>query len=445
MPIQHIVLLIQENRTFNNLFAGFPGATSSKTGEELVLQGSQYVDKKIKLKPVELVDHGNVTHLYKAFLTACDRKGSTCAMDAFNLIKYVNGGKYEGKAPYQYVKEKDIVPYWTMAQQWGLANAMFETQGSDSFTAHQELIRGGTCITPVATCESPSGQTESLIDPPTTSAAWGCDSNKGAATWLVNIYGVETPSATGPFPCSNDFPDYASGGYETLRDVLDAKGVSWKYYTPVWKNNTPSALWNAFDVIAPVRYGSEWSANVVSPETSIFTDLTSGTLPGMSWVIPSANNSDHPGYPGKDLGPSWVASVVNAIGNSSYWDSTAVIVVWDDWGGFYDPVAPPALDYQGGPGFRVPMIVISPYVQVGGGSQGGYISKTPYEFASIVRFIEDTFNLQRIPGTPDGSSNSIADFFNFTQSPRSFTTIPSHYNKSYFIHQKPSNLPVDTE
>ena len=447
-PIAHIVLIVQENRTFNNLFAGFPGATSSKTGEELVLQGSQYVDKKIKLKPVELTDHGNVTHLYKAFMTACDRKTSgVCAMDGFNLIKYVNGGKYEGMAPYQYVKEKDIAPYWTMAKEWGLANAMFQTQGSDSFTAHQDLIRGGTCITPVATCENPSAQTESLIDPPTTSAAWGCDSNPGAQTYLVNIYGVESGPASPP-PCSNSFPDYGSsqGGYETLRDVLDAKTVSWKYYTPVWKSNTPSALWDAFDVVAPVRYGPEWTTNIVSPETTIFNDISGGTLPAMSWVIPDADNSDHPGYPGKDTGPSWVASVVNAIGNSSYWDSTAIIVVWDDWGGFYDPVPPPApRDYQGGPGFRVPMIVISPYVKAGSGSQGGYISNTTYAFASIIRFVEDTFGLQRIPGTPDASSNSISDFFNLTQSPRSFTTIPSHYKKTYFLHQKPSELPVDTE
>ncbi|HYL27905.1 MAG TPA: alkaline phosphatase family protein [Candidatus Nitrosotalea sp.] len=442
MPIQHIVLIVQENRSFNNLFAGFPGATSTKTGKELVLQGSKYVQKPIKLKKVALTDHGNVTHLYKAFQTACDLQGSTCAMDGFDLIRYVRNNKPEGKAPYQYVNPNAIVPYWAMAKQWGLANAMFQTQGSDSFTAHQELIRGGTCITPVATCKSPSASSLSLIDPPTSGAVWGCDSPYGATTPEINVYGQVS---TGPFPCSNKFPDYASGGYETLRDVLDAQSVSWKYYTPVWKNNTPSALWNAFDVIAPVRYGPEWTANVVSPETTIFSDITGGTLPAMSWVIPSANNSDHPGYPGQDTGPSWVASLVNAIGSSSYWNSTAIIVVWDDWGGFYDPVPPPKQDWQGGPGFRVPMIVISPYVQMGSGSQGGYISNTTYEFASIVRFVEDTFNLGRIPGTPDASSNSIADMFNFSQSPRGFTTIPSTYKKAYFLHHKPSELPVDTE
>jgi phospholipase C len=438
-PITHIVLMIQENRTFNNLFAGFPGAVSTKTGKELVKKGTGYVEKSIKLHKANLTDHGNVTHLYTAFLTAW-KNG---AMDGFNLIKYVSNGKPEGKAPYQYVNQAQIAPYWDIAKQWGLADEMFQTQGSDSFTAHQDLIRGGTCISSAYSCQNPSSSTESLIDPPTTSATWGCDSNPGAETTVIYsnlVVGYDK----GPFPCSNDFPDYASGGYATLRDLLDAKSVSWKYYTPVFKKNTPSALWNAFDVIAPVRYGPEWTTNIASPETTIFQDISYGTLPAVSWVIPDSANSDHPGYAAKDTGPSWVASVVNAIGQSQYWNSTAVIVVWDDWGGFYDPVAPPPQDDQGGPGFRVPMLVVSPYVQSGSGSQGGYVSNTVYEFGSIIRYIEDTFNLGRL-GTTDSTCTSMADMFNYNQSPRPFQTIPSTYKKSYFLHQKPSGLPVDNE
>jgi phospholipase C len=428
--IQHVVLMIQENRTFNNLFAGFPGAVSSKTGYELVPQGTGYKKKKIKLTAVNLTDHGNVTHLYKAFLQGYNDGD----MDGFNLIKYVVSGKPEGKAPYQYVKPSQIGPYRDIAAAWGLADEMFQTQGSDSFTAHQDLIRGGTFV----------DATESLIDPPTTSAVWGCDSAPGAKTTLITT-GLKVEPSAGPFPCSNQFPDYGSNGYQTLRDLLDAKSVSWKYYTPVWKSNTPSALWNAFDVIAPVRYGPEWTdGHIASPETTIFNDISSGSLPHMSWVIPSASNSDHPGYASKDTGPSWIAQVVNAIGQSSYWNSTVVIVVWDDWGGFYDPVAPPPRDDQGGPGFRVPMLVISPYVPTGSGSQGGTVSHTVYGFGSIIRFIEDTWNLGRL-GTTDVTSTSMADMLNLDQSPRQFHQIPSKYAKSYFLHQKPSTLPVDDE
>jgi len=440
--ITHIVLLIQENRTFNNLFAGFPGATSSKTGLELVpnTSGTGYIQKQIALTETPLTDHGNITHLYAAFLTGWDNG----KMDSFNLIKRITNGKIEGKAPYQYVNPKGVAPYRTIAKQWGLSDQMFQTQGSDSFTAHQDLIRGGTCISSVYTCENPSSYTISLIDPPTTNAAWGCDSKAGSKTTTING-DLQVSKAGGPAPCSKDFPDYGSGGYDTLRDLLDAKSVSWKYYTPKWKNDTPSALWDAFDVIAPVRYGSEWNTNIVSPETTIFSDITNGTLPAMSWVIPKAENSDHPGYSQKDTGPSWVASVVNAIGQSQYWNSTAVIVVWDDWGGFYDPVAPPTpRDDQGGPGFRVPMLVVSPYAKIGNGSQGGYVSHTVYEFGSIIRFIEDTFNLGRL-GTTDQTSTSMGDMFDFNQSPRPFQTIPSTYKREFFVRQRPSDLPVDTE
>ncbi len=424
-PIKHVVLMIQENRTFNNLFAGFPGAISTKTGKELVPQGSGYVEKSIALTEAGLTDHGNVTHLYKAFLTAWQNG----AMDGFDLIKYPSTGKAEGKAPYQYVNPADTVPYWTMAAQYALAEKMFQTQGSDSFTAHQDLIRGGTFI----------DSDESLIDPPTTNAVWGCDSKPGAKTTLINTQ-LQVSYDKGPFPCTKDFPDYGSSGFPTLRDLLDAKSVSWKYYTPVWKNDTPSALWDAFDVIAPVRYGQEWTdGHIASPETHIFYDISHRTLPAMSWVIPDAQNSDHPGYAAKDTGPSWVAGVVNAIGESSYWKSTAIIIVWDDWGGFYDSVAPPApRDDQGGPGFRVAMIVVSPYVPA------NEISKTVYEFGSIVRFIEDTWHLGRL-GTTDETTTSIRNIFDFTQKPRQFHKISSPYSRSFFLHQQPSDLPVDTE
>ncbi|HEX3457992.1 MAG TPA: alkaline phosphatase family protein, partial [Candidatus Baltobacteraceae bacterium] len=181
----------------------------------------------------------------------------------------------------------------------------------------------------------------------------------------------------------------------------------------------------------------QWNAHISQPETSIFNDISSGTLPAMSWVVPDGINSDHPAYP-SDTGPSWVASVVNAIGESAYWKNTAIIIVWDDWGGFYDPVKPPPLDRQGGPGFRVPAIVVSPYVP------NNEVSHTVYEFGSILRFVEDTWSLGRL-GTTDSTSNSMADIFTFKQPPRKFKKIPSQYSRYYFIHQPPSGLPVDTE
>jgi phospholipase C len=421
-PIKHIVVLVQENRTFNNLFAQFPGATGTIIGIEKVKKKGQWIQKHIPLKEVPLIDKKNLNHLYKSYIIAYDDG----AMDAFNLIPFSVTGKPEKKLPYQYVLQSDVQPYWDMATQYGLANAMFSTQGSGSFTAHQDLIRGGSEV----------GGNESLIDDPTSNSAWGCDSPAGTATNLLTTNG-DYKKATGPFPCSNQFPYYGSYDYTTLADSFDANGVSWKYYTPAFKKGTSSALWNAFDVIYPVRNGSEWGTNVTWPETNIFNDLTSGTLPQMSWVIPDACNSDHPGYT-CDSGPSWVTSVVNAVGQSSYWNSTAIIVVWDDWGGFYDPVSPAPLDNQGGPGFRVPMIVISPYVPA------NEISQTKYTFGSIVKFVEDTYKLNCL-NTLDCSSTSIADMFNYSQKKRQFKAFKAKYSRNYFLHQKPSGLPVDTE
>ncbi len=407
-PIKHVVLLVQENRTFNNLFATYPGTTGTTTGKERVAGKTV----SIALTETSLLDKSNLRHTYPAYHTAY-RAGN---MDAFNLIKYQATGKPEGKAPYQYVNPAQIAPYWFIAQTYAIGDKMFPTQGSGSYTAHQDLIRGATDI----------NSSQSIIDDPT-GQPWGCPAPSGTVTSLITTSLKYLPNQ-GPFPCFT---------YKTLQVLLDNAGVSWKYYTPAWQGNT-GGIWNAFLSISSV-YGnqSEWNAHISQPETSIFTDISNGALPAMSWVIPDGYNSDHPAY-SSDTGPSWVASVVNAIGQSQYWNSTAIVIVWDDWGGFYDPVKPPKLDKQGGPGFRVPMLVVSPYVPQ------GEITHTVYEYGSILRFIEDTFALGRL-GTTDSTSTSIGNAFNFNQSPRQFISIPSQHSKEFFLHQKPSGLPPDTE
>ncbi len=279
--------------------------------------------------------------------------------------------------------------------------------------------------------------TDSLIDNPTV-MPWGCDAS-GGHLWVLTTSGQYN---SGPKECSNFFPDYGSNGYQTLRDLFDANGVSWKYYTPCFVKSSgcsssqqcsgcAGALLNAFDLIYPVRYGPEWDAAVSMPETNIFTDLQNGTLPDVSWVIPEDQNSDHPDSNGVDDGPSWVASVVNAVGQSQYWNSSVIVVVWDDWGGFYDGAAPYLQDNMGGLGFRVPCMIISPYDRSGSGSQGGYISHTQYEFGSILRYIEDNWSLGRL-GTTDKRASSIGDVFDYSQSPRQFTSIPSQHDAKYF-------------
>lgn len=422
-PITHVVLIVQENRSFDDFFSTFAGADGTTTG--------RMRNKTIKLREASLEAACDFGHSRNDFLHAYAGGKMNGFYDESESPGCV---KRAGRAPYQYVDPQQIAPYWDIAEQYVLADHMFQTQGSGSFTAHQDLIRGGTTID--------QAQLESLVDVPD-AEPWGCDARPGTVTsFLVDESGhLKYRFHQGPFPCTSDFP--ASGSYyETLRDLLDAQSVSWKYYAPPLTEHNSGNLWNAFDAIAPVRYGPEWYDNVSMPETNIFNDISGGTLASMSWVIPDLENSDHPSS-GSDTGPSWVASLVNAIGESSYWPTTAIVIVWDDWGGFYDHEPPPFLDNWGGLGFRVPMLIVSPYARETS-SQPGYISHTPYEFGSILKFIEGTWSLGSL-GTTDVRATSIADCFDFTQQPRTFAVIPSRYSRAYFERRKPSRRPVDNE
>jgi phospholipase C len=402
-PISHIVIMIQENRTYDNLFATYPNGNG-------VTHGKMHDGKTIRLKESNLTSQLLPSNSYQGFVV--DYDGGK--MDGWDLV-YVDGRKCP-KCVYKYVNPSQVQPYWTLAQQYVLADNMFATSTSGSFNGHQDLIRGDTAVS----------STESLIDFPT-HAPWGCDAQPGTTTPLLTTAGQYIQ--LGPFPCET---------YETLRDLLDAKGVSWKYYTPQTIHGTlGGAYWNAFDAIHDVRYGPEWKTNISSPEKNVFKDISKGKLPAVSWVIPDGANSDHSGFGRHDTGPSWVAQVVNALGNSQYWNSTAIVVVWDDWGGWYDHVPPPQLDYMG-LGFRVPMLIVSPY------ARQNVVSHTQYEFGSVLKFVEDTFALGRL-NTTDTRANSISDAFDFAQSPRPFSPIQAKYSRSFFEHQPPSNVPVDDQ
>jgi phospholipase C len=399
--IQHVVIIVQENHSFDNLFAHFPGADGASRGKNA--EGQWVKLEKSNLYSSELLDN---SHL--AFTVDYD-KGK---MDGFSAV-YVDS-KPCPKCAYKFVNPNEIKPYWSMAQQYGLADHMFTTETSGSFNGHQDLIRGDTALS----------KYKSLIDFPT-HGPWGCDAPSGTTTPLLFKDG--TYKKNGPAPCLS---------YNTLRDLLDAKNVSWKYYTPQLLGTLAGAYWDAFDAISAVRYGSEWNTNISSPQTNIFKDIKHGSLAGCTWVIPDGVDSDHAGFGSTDKGPSWVASVVNAIGTSQYWNNTAIIITWDDWGGWYDHVPPPQLDYAG-LGFRVPMILVSPY------AKQGYVSHTQYEFGSIIKFVEEAWNLGSL-GTTDQRAASIDDMFDFSQAPRKFVKIQAKYSQSFFERQPPSNVPVDT-
>jgi hypothetical protein len=195
---------------------------------------------------------------------------------------------------------------------------------------------------------------------------------------------------------------------------------------------------NMYQAIYHIRFGKDWSKDVISPQTSIFQDIDKGCLANVTWVSPTSATSDHSGFR-SNLGPHWVTSVVNKIGQSQFWDSTAIFVYWDEWGGWSDHVPPPYVDYDG-LGMRVPLLVISPY------AKQGYVSHVQYDQGSILKFIEDQFGLARLASSDMRANSPANDCFDFTQAPRPFKKIKTKYSEDYFINFEPSRrAPKNTD
>ena len=241
--------------------------------------------------------NSDIGHCYYSFMTALNGG----KMDGFDYeplgacARGQSGAKYNKLYPYMYVNPTDIAPYWEMAEQYVLGDAMFQTQGSGSFwpiRTSSGAARTGWNIR----------QRSSLIDTPTP-IPWGCDSEGKSQTDLITT-SLEWEENAGPFPCTKDFPYYStSTNYQTLADLLDQAGVSWKYYSPCYKGSygygslpksescpppteCAGGELNAFDVIYGVRYGKEWGTNVSMPETNIFNDIYNSNLAAVSSVHP---------------------------------------------------------------------------------------------------------------------------------------------------------------
>lgn len=404
--IKHIVVVIQENRSVDNLFHGFPGADTVDYG----LSHSGYV----KLRPVNLGYAADVDHQHKAFVQEYDDG----RMDGWDRVDTLP--RQDPDFPYAYVPQQQVQPYFDMGEQYTFADRMFQSNTGPTFPAHLYLI---------------AGQSEFAANNPnemeTTRYAWGCDSPLTARVTMIAPDGQEVP---GPWPCYN---------FQTIVDVAMPLGVTWRYYAPGL--DELGNIWSAFDAIRHIRYSPYW-ANVISPETRILKDAKRADLADITWVVPTAQNSDHPfpaqrsprdlGVEGAVYGPEWVASIVNAIGESPIWNTTAIIVVWDDWGGWYDHVKPPQLDRMG-LGFRVPMMVISPW------AKRHYVSHVQHEFGSIVKFTEMAFDLPSLH-TTDDRSDALRDCFDFTQHPAPFKRIEALRQAAFFEDQR-SDEPADTD
>lgn len=404
--IKHVVIIIQENRSVDDLFNGFPGADTVRVGMSH--------DGPVALQPVPLDYPADVDHQHRAWVAEYDGG----KMDGFDRV--ATEPQQHADFAYAYVPQSEVQPYWTMAQEYTLADRMFQSNSGPSFPAHLYLI---------------AGQGDYIDSNPnhlnTSTFAWGCDSPPDARVTVLNALGEEVP---GPFPCLD---------FDTLADTALSEGVTWRYYAPGLQSL--GNIWSAFDAIEHIRKSVLWN-NVVSPETQVLTDARAGNLPAITWVVPTMQNSDHAAPHSSTAenvgvtvqnGPEWVASVVNAIGEGPLWKTTAIFVVWDDWGGWYDHVAPPQLDRMG-LGFRVPFIVISPW------ARRHYVSHVQHEFGSMLKFAEIAFGLPSLH-TTDERADGLRDCFDFGQTPPPFVPIPTLRQAAYFLGHDTPDIPPDSD
>jgi phospholipase C len=398
--IQHVVIIFQENRTPDNLFQGVPGA-------DIATSGLDTSGNTIPLQPIPLANTYDLDHSHTGFLAMYDGG----KMDGANTVKASCGKNCPYANPqYGYVPATDNGPYIAMATQYTFGDRMFQTNEGPSYPAHQFIFSG--------TSEPSVGSDLLVSENPAGSAMPGCLSSEQAQVEVIDPAGNENQTVTSCF----DHP--------TLADVLDAKGVSWRYYAPV-----TTGIWVAPNSIEHIQMGPDW-ANVVTPETQVLTDIANGNLAQVSWVTPTAAESDH-AKSNNGTGPSWVASVVNAIGQSPYWNHTAIFLTWDDWGGWYDHAAPQIFgSYE--LGFRVPLVVISPY------AMPAHVSHVQHEFGSILKFTEETFGTSSI-GFTDVRADDLSDCFNYAQTPLTFRTIQARYHADYFKRLPPDRRNPDTD
>ena len=430
-PIQHIVIIFQENRTPDNLFQD---PVLIAYGADLQNYGINSKGTKITLSKINLgtsgtnPDNYDLDHAHKAFVDMYDNG----KMDGADKISFGCQKGVTGCPPpnpqFQYVDPADIQPYFQMAEQYTFADRMFQTNQGPSFPAHQFIISG--------TASPTASSNLFAAENPAHGGTAGCIAPAAETVAMIDPAGSESSVM---YPCFE---------HQTLTDLLDAANITWRYYTPsagsIWTapdaiqhmcgpNATPP---NATQCVGPAWTGADPKVVLKQTESNaqILSDIANNRLAQVSWVIPTGQDSDHPST-NNGCGPSWVALLVNAIGNSSYWSNTAIIVTWDDWGGWYDHVAPPILNsYEYG--FRVPLIVISPY------AKPAYISKVTHDFGSILKFAESTLALPSL-GYADAAADDLSDIFNFAQTPIVFQTIAPPPNNAQCLAD--TSVPTDPD
>jgi phospholipase C len=422
--LQHIVVIVQENRTVDNLFQKLPGADTQSYGIDS--HGNT-----VPLRPVSLSIPWDPLHTHSptkkaggGFVTEY-ANGLSNGWDLESFKCTVKQQLCSGATAFAYVRPSEVRNYYDFAKHYAFGDEMLQTNEGPSFPAHQYLIAGQTGglfdqTHHYAESENPHAKHMRPYDHG--HGTGGCD-NPTSMIPVIDILdpypGIENTSI---FPCED---------YETIFDLLDAhppvqETYNWRYYTPA-----EASIWDAPMGVEHLyqKYleegGSQTEGNfAIDPGgTLLQRDITNGTLPPLTYIAPCSSWSDHAGS-GTAEGPLWVSWIANQIGASQYWANTAIIVVWDDWGGWYDHVVPghrpnvyrnveDPLEY----GYRVPILVISPF------AKHGYVDHTPDTQMAILTFIEKVYGLPSL-GAADRiefSGGDLSGLFDFSQ-----TVTPYH-------------------
>lgn len=369
-PIQHFIFLMQENHSFDNYFGTYPGADGIPAGTCIPVDPFDAANTEciepyhIGENDVQLddPDHSDETHRIQF---------NEGRMDGF--VYALNLRNQDGRLAMGYYDERDLPYHWNIADNYVLFDRFFSSAAGGSFTNHMY--------------------------------------------WVAAASGAEE---------GDDDLQAALAKTPTIFDRLEEKGISWKFYV---QNYDPNLTYRTVDQYPGNRASQiiwvpllNFDRFIDDPTLSqkivdlseYYQDLAKGTLPQVAFIVPSGP-SEHPPSNLRS-GQRFVRSLVQALMQSAYWENSAFLWAYDDWGGWYDHVAPPQVDSHGY-GFRVPALLVSAY------AKKGYIDSTTLDYTSALKFIEDNWGLEPL-AQRDRQANSIINAFDFTQAPRQPEILP---------------------
>ena len=380
-PIEHVIVIVKENHTFDNYFGSFPGAEGTTTAQTST--GTVQVGEP----PLQLTR--DLCHSHECALA--DWNGG--AMNHWDLGDTQN--QSDQLAFMQYT-ESDIPNYWQYARHFTLADHFHASMLGPSFPGHLFCL---------------AAQTGWATGNPSQLVPWGCDDGSGTT---IPIEDQKTCTETTTFPCFK---------IPTVADLANSAGLTWKFYG----SKLPplvGEIWSMFDGVDQIRNGPQWSSNVVD-ESTFDADAAAGTLANIVFLVPQDTNSEHPPF-NICSGENWTVGHINAVmQNAALWSKTVILFTYDDFGGWYDHVPPPkqygcnpAQPY--GVGFRLPLVAISPYAKPGYVMHG--TKELVQQQASIPKFIESIFALPSLasmdPAAQDGpGTDDLMDAFDWSQPP----------------------------